>query len=141
MSRLCPSASVDSDVCDVCQFSKQTHLPFINSFSIFIELLELVHFDLWGPAPVDSYDGYKYFVLFIDDFSRATWLYLLKSKTEVTSVFKDFHTMVFNQFGAKIKTFRYDNGTKYAKGPFSKYHQIEEIIHQQVVLELHNKMG
>ena len=42
---------------------------------------ELIHSDLWGPAPVDSYDGYKYFVLFIDDKSHATWLYLLKSKT------------------------------------------------------------
>ncbi|GLJ53720.1 hypothetical protein SUGI_1146300 [Cryptomeria japonica] len=58
LSRLCPSTSVDFDVCDVCQFSKQMRLPFLNSSSMSTELFELVHSDLWGPAPTDSYDGY-----------------------------------------------------------------------------------
>lgn len=46
LSRLFPSTSVDFDVCDVCQFSKQTHLPFANSSSMSIELFDLVHSDL-----------------------------------------------------------------------------------------------
>ena len=91
---------------------------------------ELIHSDLWGPAPVDSYDGYKYFVLFIDDKSRATWLYLLKSKTEVISVFQEFHNMVINQFDAKIKSFRTDNGTEYTSGPFSEYLRNHGILHE-----------
>ena len=91
---------------------------------------ELIHSDLWGPAPVDSYDGYKYFVLFIDDKSRATWLYLLKSKTEVISVFQEFHNMVINQFDAKIKSFRTDNGTEYTSGLFSEYLRNHGILHE-----------
>lgn len=81
-------------------------------------------------SPIHSYDGYKYFVLFIDDRSRATWLYLLKSKNEVCSVFKDFHNMVINQFDAKVKTFRSDNGTKFVKGILPDYLRSHGIILQ-----------
>jgi hypothetical protein len=51
---------------------------------------ELVHSDVWGPAPVDSYNHFKYFITFIDDFSRTTWIYLLKGKNKVFLCFKDF---------------------------------------------------
>ncbi|KAK9182889.1 hypothetical protein WN944_026037 [Citrus x changshan-huyou] len=95
-----------------------------------LQSFELIHSDLWGPAPVDSYDGYKYFVLFIDDKSHATWLYLLKSKTEVIFVFQEFHNMVINQFDAKIKSFRTDNGTEYTSGLFSKYLRNHRILHE-----------
>lgn len=64
-----------------------------------------------GPAPVDSFNGYKYFVTYIDDYSRTTWLYLLKSKSEVFTMFKEFSNIVSNQFNSKIKTLRSDNGT------------------------------
>ena len=67
LSSLFPYAFVESNVCDVCQFSKQTRLPFPTSLSISDKCFELIHSDLWGPAPIDSYDGYKYFILFIDD--------------------------------------------------------------------------
>lgn len=46
------------------------------------------------------------------------------------SVFKDFHAMMINQFGAKIKVFRSDNGIEYTNGPFSAYHHSKGIIHQ-----------
>ena len=44
---------------------------------------ELVHFDVWGPCPILSPTGFKYFVSFGDDFSRVTWLYLMKSRSEL----------------------------------------------------------
>ena len=45
-------------------------------------LFESVHSDVWGPCPVLSSIGSKYFVTFVDDFSRVTWLYLMKSRSE-----------------------------------------------------------
>ena len=44
---------------------------------------ELVHYDVWGPCPVMSHTGFKYFITFVDDFSRVTWLYLMKSHFEL----------------------------------------------------------
>jgi hypothetical protein len=59
---------------------KHTRLMFSLSQTKIETYFELVHSDVWDPAPVDSYDSYRYFVLFIDDFFRTTWIYLLKIK-------------------------------------------------------------
>lgn len=48
---------------------------------------ELVHSDLWGPAPITAINGMRYFLLFIDDFRRFTWFYLLKTKDKTYSTF------------------------------------------------------
>jgi Integrase core domain len=76
---------------------------------------ELIHSDVWGPAPIESFNGYRYFIIFIDDFSKTTWLYLMKNKSKVFSKFQEFYTFVENQFDAKIKIFRSDNGTEFIK--------------------------
>ena len=49
-------------------------------------MFELVDSDVWGPSCMPSVKGFRYFLLFIDDFSRITWLYLLKERSEVPSV-------------------------------------------------------
>ena len=63
--------------------TKQTRLSFSLSNSRSEASFDLVHFDVCGPAPINSYNGFKYFVIFIDDFSKSIWLYLLKSKDEL----------------------------------------------------------
>ena len=44
---------------------------------------KIVHTDVWGVTPVPSHARYKYFVTFIDDYSRFTWIYFLRSKSKV----------------------------------------------------------
>jgi hypothetical protein len=76
---------VDSNkdsLCDACQQAKSHQLPYPKSTSISSHPLELVFSDVWGPAP-DSVGRYKYYVSFIDDFSKFTWIYLLKFESEV----------------------------------------------------------
>ena len=73
----------------------------------------LIHSDVWGPSPVSTASGHRWFVIFVDDCTRMTWLYLLKHKDEVLRVFKLFHVMVQTQFSAKIQIFRSDNGGEY----------------------------
>jgi hypothetical protein len=85
-------------------FSKSSKLLFNSSDSHVTRVFELIHSDVWGPF-YTSLDGYKYFVTFIDDFSRVTWVYLLKAKSEVFSYFKDFDTLIANQFSIRLKTF------------------------------------
>jgi hypothetical protein len=75
-------------------------------------MFERVHYNVWGPT-IESFDGYKYFITIVDDFSRVTWIYLLKFKSEVVDVFKDFHMLVMTQFSTKLKILVSNNGTEY----------------------------
>ena len=80
-----------------------------------------VHSDLWGPAPVESKGGKRYYVTFIDDKSRLTILYLLKTKDKVPSVYKQYEAWVETQMGVKIKILNSDQGGEYQGNNFIKY--------------------
>ena len=70
--------------------------------------------DVWGHA-CDSFGNYKYYVSFIDDFSKFTWIYLLKHKSEVFQKFHEFQSPVERQFGRKILAMQTDWGGEYEK--------------------------
>ena len=65
--------------------------------------MELVHTNVFGPMNISSVGDNKYFLTFIDDFSRKTWIYVLKSKDEVFHCFKIFKAFVERQSGRLIK--------------------------------------
>jgi hypothetical protein len=69
-------------VCDACQQANSHQLPYLRSFSTSKPPLELIISDVWGLACV-SIGSYKYHVSFINDFSKFTWIYLLKHKSKV----------------------------------------------------------
>jgi transposase InsO family protein len=60
--------------------------------------------------PSSSISGYVYYVSFINDYSRKTWLYILKSKDEVFNKFKEFKALIENLSERKIKILMSDNG-------------------------------
>ncbi|KAL4348174.1 hypothetical protein GQ457_17G009980 [Hibiscus cannabinus] len=91
-----------SHMCSACLQGKAHKLPFSRSSTEYKEPFDLVVSDLWGPAPLNS-DGFVYYVSFIDVYSRHTWLYLLKQKSEVVTCFINFYKLVEVQFGYKIK--------------------------------------
>jgi transposase InsO family protein len=68
--------------------------------------------------PIRSLGGSLYYVTFIDDYSRKTWLYLLKSKDEVFNKFQEFKAEIENLTNKKIKTLRTDNGGEYISKEF-----------------------
>ena len=68
-----------------------------------------VHSDLWGKAPVESKRGKNFFVTFIDDKTRLTHLYLLKTKDEALKFYKHYEAWVVTQMGAKIKVLNSDS--------------------------------
>ncbi|KAL2928850.1 Retrovirus-related Pol polyprotein from transposon RE1 [Bienertia sinuspersici] len=102
---------VDDLFCDACCLAKHHKLPFPLSTSIAQNKFELLHVDLWGPYRVKTITGQRYFLTILDDFSRATWTYLIKSKTEVASVLKKFLLLIENHFNVTVKIIRSDNGT------------------------------
>jgi histone deacetylase 1/2 len=76
------SESNKESVCDACQMAKSHQLPYPKSTSVSSSPLELVFSDVWGPAS-ESFGRYKYYVSFIDDYSKFTWVYLLEKKSDV----------------------------------------------------------
>jgi hypothetical protein len=69
---------------------------------------DLVHSDIWGPALVPTEGGSRYFVIFLDDYSRYTWIYLLQHRSKLPQIYQNFHQMVQTQFSRTIKIFRSD---------------------------------
>lgn len=85
----------------------QLHFPFNNNLSNCS--FYLIHMDMWGPYFVPNSDGFKYFLTVVDDATRATWIFLIKSKSKVRTLILSFYTMVHTQFRIKIKSMRSDN--------------------------------
>lgn len=120
--------------CIACVEGKQNKLPFPKkSHTRATQVLELVHTDLCGPMPTTSFSGAKYFLLFIDDFTRKTFVYFLKSKNEVFEHFKTFKALVQNQTDRKIKVLRSDNGGEYINFKFQAFLKLHGIRHQTTV--------
>jgi hypothetical protein len=88
-------------VCDGCQRAKSHQLPFPKSLSVTQVPLEFIFSDVWGPAPI-SVGKFKYYISFIDDYSKFVWIYLLKNKSDVFRKFHDFQQLVEHQFDKKI---------------------------------------
>ena len=71
-----------------------------------------------GPARVKSHSGCRYFVTFIDDYSKMVLVYFLKLKDEVFGRFKEWKTMVEKRTRKQFKTLRTYNGLKFCNAPF-----------------------
>ena len=105
---------------DICPIAKQKKLPFTSSTHVSKFPFDLVHCDLWGPFSIPTMYGYRYFLTIVDDFSRCTWVYLLKAKSKTQLLLSQFYALVETQFNKKIKCIRTDNGTKFLMKDFFK---------------------
>jgi histone deacetylase 1/2 len=101
-------------VCDACQQGKSHQLPFPISTHVINSPLELIYSDVWGPAQ-PSVSGHTYYVSFVDAYSRFTWLYLIKRKSDVFEVFRQYQAHVERLLGYKIKHVQSDWGGEYVK--------------------------
>ncbi|KAL0541828.1 hypothetical protein IC582_021892 [Cucumis melo] len=99
--------------CLNCKLAKQPALSFSKSTSFCDKPFDLIHYDIWGPAPTSTVHNYRYYVLFIDDFSRFTWIYFLKHRSELSRTYIEFANMIRTQFSCPIKTLRTDNALEY----------------------------
>ena len=88
-----------------CQLGKQPAFPFNTSESISTNIFDLIHSDVWGPSSISSIRGSRYFVVFIDDYSRYSWIFNMKHHSELLQVYFNFAKMVETQFSKRIKIF------------------------------------
>jgi transposase InsO family protein len=116
--------------CHHCLAGKMHQLPFPSSNKQVQSPFELVHSDLWGPAPVMSTNAFRYYLVFVDEFTKFTWVYLLKHKSDTFHIFTQFQAMVHTQFSLLIKTIRTDCGGEFTSNQFNQFCASKGMIHQ-----------
>ena len=108
-------------VCEACKAGKMHANPFPISHSRASRPLQLVHSDVHGPVKVPTHQGYRFWVTFIDDFSRFKAVYLLKHKSETFAAFKQFKAWAENITGQRLGSLRDDKGGEYMSREFEAF--------------------
>ncbi|CAH9127589.1 unnamed protein product, partial [Cuscuta epithymum] len=104
---------VQNKECDACLRAKQTRDVFKINDGRAGEPFELIHCDVWGPYRFSASCGARYFLTVVDDFSRAVWVHLIREKSEVQNILKQFFAMTQRQFNKMVKVVRCDNGMEF----------------------------
>ena len=109
-------------VCKCCLAGRQHRVKLpIKSDTRASKPAQKVHSDLMGPIQQKSLGGSRYVLVFTDDFSRKSWTYFLKCKSETFEKFKLFKTRIELETGNKIATIRTDRGGEYTSNIFTQY--------------------
>ncbi|WVZ15786.1 hypothetical protein V8G54_013352 [Vigna mungo] len=108
-----------NDFCTSCPLGKNVKLPFNASCSFTEFPFDIIHSDIWT-SPLSSSSGHRYYVLFLDDFSKFLWTFPISKKSQVFSLFQSFKTLIKTQFERDIKNFQCDNGKEFANSQFQK---------------------
>ena len=124
-------------ICQIYPLAKQKRLPFLLSKNKSSRAFQLVHIDIWGPFSVSSYSGYRFFLTIVDDYTRFTWLFLMKSKSETRAILTNFLAYIHTHVNTNIQTLISDNGQEFNIHVFYQEH---DIIHQLSYVEHLNKM-
>ena len=113
--------SLDFNFCEHCVYGKKNRLSFPFGAKMVNKILKLVHSDVFGPVSVPSLGKSVYYVSFIDEFSRNTWIYFSGKKSEDFEKFKEFKALVENYTKNKIKVLRTNNGGEFGKKEFEEF--------------------
>ena len=122
----------DNEVaCDGCLIGKQCRESFPKrSENRAKDVLEIIHSDVCGPMENVSIGGSRYILTFTDDFTRYTFVYFLKNKSDVLKYFKVFVTMAEKQTGKCVKVLRSYNGTEFTNNAMSPFLKEKGILRQ-----------
>jgi hypothetical protein len=116
-------------LCIPCHLAKSSKLPFCESSRVTLTPLELIHSDIWI-SPVLSTNGYKYYIIFVDDFSRYTGQIPLKQISDALEQFVKFKCLTENLFSLRIKQLQTDERGEYSSSAFSKFLADHGIFHR-----------
>jgi hypothetical protein len=125
--------------CSACLSVKSKQLPFSQSSSQIKSPLDLIYSDLWGPSPVCSRSGHKYYIFFLDAYSRYTWLFPISHKNDALPIFLQFQKYVKQYFNLKIKIVQSDWGGEFRS--LSKFFESCGIAHRLSCPHTHQQNG
>ncbi|KAK4398323.1 Retrovirus-related Pol polyprotein from transposon TNT 1-94 [Sesamum angolense] len=134
MMTVLPQIQAIEGACEACLQGKQHKKPFPLRTSWRAKaVLELIHTDVCGPMRTPSHEQNRYFILFIDDYSRMTWVYFMREKSEVFKVFKKFKKSGGETKWSKHKSSQKRSRKKNITTQFDKFCEEEGIEHQTTV--------
>lgn len=119
-----------SQTCEACIAGKSHIAPYKPSTRVITKPMELIHCDICGPMPVSTYGDNKYFITFVDHFSRHGTISLLKQKSEAFTVFKEYQARMERLTGNKIITLRTDGGGEFNSNEMNSYLKQQGIHHE-----------
>ena len=96
------SLGTQMNFCDACQYGKMHHASFPSTPLHTMTPFQIIHSDVWGLAPHLSLEGYRFYISFVDDYSRYTWIFPLCLNSEALTVFTYFSKMIEQQFQLQI---------------------------------------
>ncbi|GJX55505.1 retrovirus-related pol polyprotein from transposon TNT 1-94 [Tanacetum coccineum] len=103
--------------------------------------LELLHMDLCGLMRVASINGKKYILVIVDDYSRFTWVYFLRTKDEAPDMIIDFVNQVQRNLKASILMIRTDNGTEFKNEKLRAFYAKLGIVHKTLIARTPQQNG
>lgn len=95
-------------------------------------ILERIHIDVCAPFSVASIAKHRYYVIFVDDFSRKCWIFFMQKKSKTYSKFYEFKAPVENDSGKKVKAIRSDNGGEYISDDFKDFCKVKGICRELI---------
>ena len=99
--------------CPVCPLGKLCHLTLKTTSHQTLAPLDLIFSDVWGPSPMLSSYGFRYFVIFVDAHTKIIWFYPMVAKSDIFNIFHQFQALVELQFSLKIKYVQTNWGGEY----------------------------
>ncbi|GAA97486.1 hypothetical protein E5Q_04164 [Mixia osmundae IAM 14324] len=135
------SGSSKPIVCKGCQLGKGHRDPFPESQTVVTEPFALVSGDIAGPIGDATPEGYTYFVLFVDHYSRFHFVRLLRTKAEALAALQALHHKVETRFGRKIKVSRSDNDSVFLSRQAEQFYAETGIEHQTSVIHTPQQDG
>lgn len=130
------------DFCSDCIYGKQQKKKFpIRKTNETRGVLELVHTDLCGKMNEKSFNRGEYFIIFIDDATRYTWIYILQTKDQAFEKFKIWKAEAENWTRKSLKILRSDGGGEYMSTEFTEYLQQHGIQHQTTISKTPEQNG
>lgn len=103
-------SDISKFVCEIFPLTKYHRLPFSHSKTKTTRPFEIISLDIWGPTPSQAYDGCKYFLTIVNQFTWCTWIYTLKVESKARVSLHIIFSIVENQFETHIKIIRSNNG-------------------------------
>lgn len=102
---------------------------------------EFIHLDIWGPCPVISETGHKYFINFVDYFSCVTFIYFMKSRSEVFDQFCAFYAYVKTKYDASFCILKSDIDKDHMLESFQSYVRQHDILHKSSCIDIPSQNG
>jgi len=115
------------DTCKGCTLGKYTKSSFHDTDIQAKNIIERFHFHVCGPFLTTSTVKHRYYVIFVDDFSRKCWIFFKHKKYQTFTEFFDFKALVEKESSKKVKSLQSDKNGEYVSNEFNNFYAVEEI--------------